>query len=228
MDYVYICRPGENEELRYSIRSVLTNTNCDKIWVIGSKPDWYIGNFVEVKDEGRKFDNIKTCTAVIPEIGAISKDFVLMNDDHFILKPIGEMKVYHGGLFEKKIEEYKDLDYRSQFTKLLIKTYKELIKMKIKDPLDYELHLPMPLNKDKLRETVKLPYMARSMYGNVLDLGGIEIRDVKHYSKGALMSRSFDISNTGSAFISTEDNSFNNVLELILIDKFKDKTDYER
>ena len=38
MNFIYICRVGENEELRYSIRSVLNSFPEANIWVIGGKP----------------------------------------------------------------------------------------------------------------------------------------------------------------------------------------------
>jgi hypothetical protein len=97
MDYVYICRKGENEELRYSIRSVVKNTNCRNVWVIGYKPSWYNGNFVDFPDIATKFNNIINCTKAITDVGAISDDFVLMNDDFFFLKYRNSMPVYHGG-----------------------------------------------------------------------------------------------------------------------------------
>ena len=94
MDYVYICREGDNEELRYSIRSVVANATHDKIWIIGYKPDWYIGNYIQIENIGSKFENITNCHKILPDIGALSEDFVIMNDDFFILKSLGKMPTF--------------------------------------------------------------------------------------------------------------------------------------
>ncbi len=40
-DVVYVVRPGDkNEELRYSIRSVIANLPHRKVWIAGYKPTW--------------------------------------------------------------------------------------------------------------------------------------------------------------------------------------------
>ena len=55
MDIVYNCRPGkQNEELRYSIRSVMENLPHDNLWVVGGKPEWYTGNYGRGVPKGRE------------------------------------------------------------------------------------------------------------------------------------------------------------------------------
>ena len=103
MDIVYVCRPGENEELRYSIRSISNNLKYGNLWVVGYKPSWYIGNFLPIKDIGSKFNNIKNCLEVVSESQEISEDFVFMNDDFFLLQELDELQTYHGGLLLDKI-----------------------------------------------------------------------------------------------------------------------------
>lgn len=39
MDILYLCRPGENLELRYSLRS-LRNVPHGRVWIFGDCPDW--------------------------------------------------------------------------------------------------------------------------------------------------------------------------------------------
>jgi hypothetical protein len=228
MDYVYICREGENEELKYSIRSVVKNTNYSNIWVVGHKPSWYVGNFVEVLDVKTKFGNILNCTKAITDVGAISDDFVLMNDDFFFLKYRNSMPVFHGGLLKDKIDNYSVLGAR-KYAELLRKTYKDLLRQGIKDPLDYDLHVPMPMNKQLLSKSIDKAYFPRSGYGNLNNIGGQLITDVKTYgSKSILSSRSFDFNKESAEFISTEDGSFNIVYESILKDMFSERSRFER
>lgn len=227
MDYVYICREGENEELRYSIRSVVANTNYNRIWVIGYKPEWYRGNFVDFPDTATKFDNIINCTKAITNVGAISEDFILMNDDFFFLRYIESMPTYHGGLLRDKIDKYIELGSR-RYATLLSRTYNNLIRQGIKEPLDYDIHLPMPMNKQKLKESIKKAYFPRSGYGNIHNVGGVHIEDVKTYSnKSSLRSKSYDFKNGMMPFVSTEDGSFQEVYELVLKDMFPEPSQYE-
>ena len=174
MNLVYVCRSGENEELRYSIRSAVENISHDNIWVVGNKPDWYSGDFVDVPDQKTKFDNIINCTYAITDIGAISDDFILMNDDFFFLKPVGKMPILHGGLLRDKIDKYISLGAR-RYATLLSRTYNNLVRQGIKDPLDYDIHVPMPMNKVKLRQSIKKAYFPRSGYGNIHNVGGEQI-----------------------------------------------------
>lgn len=227
MDLVYICRQGDNEELRYSIRSAVKNFTHHDIWVIGYKPDWYSGNFVSVPDEKAKFDNIINCTSAISDIGAISDDFILMNDDFFFLKPIGTMPTYHGGLLEDKIKRYNDMG-ATRYATLLNKTYLKLIRRGIKDPLDYDIHVPMPMNKQKLKESIKKAYLPRSGYGNIHNVGGTQIKDVKTYPlKSRLSSNSYDFSSGDMPFVSTEDGSFEEVYNTVLKNMFTVPSKYE-
>ncbi len=227
MDLVYICRRGNNEELRYSIRSAVANLPHDKVWVVGNKPDWYSGDFVDVLDNKDKFDNIINCTYAITDVGAISDDFILMNDDFFFLKPMGKMPILHGGLLQDKIEKYVSLGARKYAT-LLSKTYNNLVRQGIKNPLDYDIHVPMPMNKAKLKQSIKKAYFPRSGYGNIHNIGGEQIVDVKTYgSKNKLSPNSYDFLNGDMPFISTEDESFENVYNHILRDRFTVPSRYE-
>ena len=227
MDLVYICKNGNNEELRYSIRSAVENFPHNDVWVIGGRPSWYSGNFIRVIDEGNKFDNIKKCISVIPSIEKISQDFVLMNDDFFFLKYIEKIPVYHGGLLKDKIDKYFELGSR-KYPRLLLKTFTDLSGQGIKNPIDYDIHVPMVMNKTMLDESIQKAYFPRSTYGNFHQIGGQLISDVKAYgAKSPLTSRSHDFLNTDSEFVSTEDSSFIELYEKILKDRFLTPSKYE-
>jgi hypothetical protein len=228
MDYVYICRKGDNEELRYSIRSVVAHASCSNIWLVGYKPDWYRGDFVSLPDTSTKFNNIINCTKAITDVGAISNDFVLMNDDFFFLKDVGIVPTYHGGLLRDKIDKYIELGSR-RYATLLSRTYNNLTRQGIKDPLDYDIHVPMPMKKQKLRESVKKAYFPRSGYGNVHKVGGTYIQDVKAYAaKNPLRPNSYDFKNGDMPFVSTEDGSFQEVYEEVLKDMFTEPSRFEK
>lgn len=202
MDYVYICRSGDNEELRYSIRSVVKNANPDTIWVVGGKPEWYTGKYLGVADTGNKFDNITNCYKALSYLDELSEDFVLMNDDFYILNPIDRVENMYDGLLSDKIDNHVSVNGMSAYARVLVKTKKQLIANGIENPLCYDMHVPMVFNKTMLSYLNHDNNAPRSTYGNMYNIGGINIKDVKVYN------RTKDVSLDEQDFISTEDNSF--------------------
>lgn len=227
MDYVYICRKGENEELRYSIRSLVKNLPDARVWLVGYKPSWYTGNFIPVKDTSTKFNNIHNALKVIANHPEISDDFVLMNDDFFILKPMSEIPVTHGGLLIDKIREYYRLSPSSYYAHLLSKANTFLINHGIYEALDYDLHMPMPINKTNLIKTISYKHMPRSVYGNLNNVGGIKKDDVKAYSGNSRLSERSISLNDDAVFLSTEDDSFENTHKETLQKMFPEPSQYE-
>jgi hypothetical protein len=229
MDYVYICRSGDNEELRYSIRSVVKNMPQGNIWLIGNKPDWYIGNFIPVDDIGGKFTNITNAISIAANSDQISDDFVLMHDDFFAIKPVKNIPIMHNGLLLDKIKEYQELDPGSRYAAILSKAYAYLRRRGIRNPLDYDIHVPMIMNKNNLKNVVNKTNAPMSVYGNIFNIGGEQVTDVKIYTKfNKLHDRSHDVINSDFPFVSCEDKSFAHLHRSILREMLPNKTIYER
>lgn len=229
MDYVYICRAGKNEELRYSIRSLVKNLPDVNVWVIGYKPDWYSGNFMSVPDIGNKFDNIYNALISMSRNDDISNDFVLMNDDFFVTDKMDSISVMHGGSLRDKIDAYNDIVRNSLYVRILRSTLDHLVAVGVSDPIDYDIHVPMPMNREQISKLTKRKLFPRSIYGNLANIGGQQITDVKTYTPGSVMSvRSNDFTVSDRPFISTEDKSFKIVYEELLKDMFTEPSEYER
>lgn len=229
MDYVYVCRSGNNEELRYSIRSVVNNLPNSNVWVIGYKPDWYSGNFMSVPDVGNKFDNIYNALTSMSKNDEISNDFVLMNDDFFVTDKMDSIPIMHGGLLKDKIDAYNEIVRNSLYVRILKSTLDHLIEVGVSNPIDYDIHVPMPMNREQISKLTRRKLFPRSIYGNLANIGGQQITDVKTYTPGSVMSsRSNDFTTSGLPFISTEDKSFKIVYEEVLRDMFPDKSEYEK
>lgn len=222
-----MCKTGDNEELRYSIRSAVKNLPHSKIWVVGGKPDWYSGNFIPVDQGGSKYSNARKILETIKDSKEISESFVLMNDDFFIVKPLKRLGNYHGGKLLDKVYLYQDLTMGSAYTRMLEQTYLRLTKMGIEEPLDYDIHVPMVMSRKGLREALKGNTLWRSTYGNLFNIGGKKITDVKVYDSGSLKNKSYDINKLKYDFVSTEDTSFEIVKEALLEDLFPTPTEYE-
>lgn len=229
MDYVYICRKGDNEELRYSIRSVVKNMPPGKIWLVGNRPSWYSGDFLSVEDTAGKFVNITNAIAAAANSDLISDNFVLMHDDFFVIKPVENIPVMHNGLLSNKIKEYTAMDPDSRYVEILAKAYRYLKRRGIKEPLDYDIHVPMIMNKQNLKTIATKTNAPMSVYGNIFNIGGQQITDVKIYPKfNKFVNRSYDILTGDSAFISSEDKSFAKLHRMILRNMFANKTIYEK
>jgi hypothetical protein len=209
-DFVYICREGFNEELRYSIRSVIQNFPDPNIWVVGGKPRWYIGQHIEVPQTGTKYENAYKNIATVLESDQIKSNFVLMNDDFFIIKPMTEIPTYHGTFLINKVKTYERLFPRSTYTYKLRNTYETIKGLLSVEPMDYELHMPMIFNKSKLAAIFNksnTDTLYRSLYGNYYSIGGIEKPDVKIYTRGYMKQRTYRITDD-TTFISSDDHSF--------------------
>jgi hypothetical protein len=228
MDFVYICRDGQNEELRYSIRSVLHSFPDARVWVIGGKPNWYSGNYIPVEQNHNKYTNALNNLQALCNSNEIPNDFILMNDDFFIIKKIDKIEHFHGGLLLDKIDKYVKITGSSLYIKKLILTNSRLIENGIKLPYDYELHTPMPMEKDKLYIILKKypSCLWRSMYGNMFEVSGSQMEDVKVYTNRRHLARSNEITEH-SIFLSTEDQAFEGIKTKILNNLFLEPSNYE-
>jgi len=228
MDLVYICRDGENEELRYSIRSAVKNLPHDKIWVVGGKPDWYTGNHIQVNQTRSKYVNARNNLKAVCSEEGISDSFILMNDDFYIINKVRSVPYMYSGTLDDKIENREGTFNGNSYTTLLRETLGYLSRKKKSLILDYELHVPMVMEKKKLEKILKLSGLWRSIYGNIFDVGGIKIRDVKVYTKtNKFYNSSYDINNLEYDYLSSDDSSFEMVKSSVLEKRFPSKTVYE-
>jgi hypothetical protein len=229
MDLVYICRAGENEELRYSIRSAVKNLKFDNLWVVGGKPSWYTGKHLEVPQNYGKYQNMKDNVSAIARSKDISNTFVLMNDDFYIVKPVEKIENFNGGRLIDKANMYDRLSESSSYTKRLFDTYGKLRRMGFEYPLDFEMHVPIVINKANLRHAVKYNLLWRSMYGNVFDIESTKMdEDVKVYVDSPLDPKSYDISDLKYPYLSGDDKSFIFLYKNVLKHMFKEKSPYEK
>ena len=227
MDCVYLCRRGNNEELRYSIRSVEKNLPHANIWVIGGKPPWYTGNYINVSQDLSKYRNAIANLEALVSSQDISEDFILMNDDFFVLKPVEAVQSFHKGYLHDSVEERKDLQIANPYIEMMEATYNRLIKKGIENPLDYEVHTPMAMTKSGLGKVLKFGLLWRSMYGNMNNVGGTQIVDVKVHNPGPLESRSYDYANNDPTYLSSDDESFLTLREKVFNQMFPNPSSCE-
>jgi hypothetical protein len=216
LTFVYVCRPGENEELRYSIRSVLHFFPNAEIWVIGQKPDWYCGSYMGLKEYPKsKHHSVYQNLKLIASAEHLPDEIIIMNDDFFFVKKIDKIQHYCSGRLINKVLMYEKMFPKSSYTKRLRKAYEYLKKNGIQNPIDYELHVPMKVSRSKLAESLKHSIPWRSAYGNLFKVPGIRIRDVKTYSKGSSEVGGYNYKSEKYPFLSTDEQSFNEIKDYL-------------
>jgi hypothetical protein len=142
----------------------------------------------------------------------ISDKFIFMNDDFFVMNPIKEIPYMYSGLLLDKIQHREQQNPGDLYTRMLLKTYSELYQRShIKQPLDYELHVPMIFEKEKLSSVIGSQGLWRSMYGNIYNVGGETFTDTKIYNKDHPLSE--NIVSLESDYLSTEDKVFKDHLD---------------
>ena len=231
MDIVYFVRGGEeNDELKYSLRS-LANLPHGTVHIVGYKPSWVTNvNHIEViQDKGGKNLNTTHNMLVAAQSDDISENFILMNDDFFIMKPLSELPHYNRGSIEKVAEYYRQLD--SMYYRGMLDTREYMEKLGIKSSLSYELHIPMIFNKKNVIKMFEQYYKdqppvailhKRTLYGNMFNYGGKEIKDVKVYTNDGQTDRE-------STFLSTQDDAWEySKIGRFIRRQFKEKCQYEK
>lgn len=223
MDVVYICRQGPNEELRYSLRS-LVNIEHDRVWVFGGAPAWFTGKHVPVPQAGVKQENAKMNLLAACIHSRVSDPFLLMNDDFYIIAP-AEPALYDRGPAARVIAEYERMYPGGSYLEYLKMTDDLLRADGHTERLSYELHVPMPVDKALMRDVVmrvladgRMALNHRSMYGALAGLPSTTMRDPKVYGPGDLPPE--------GAYLSSSDATFPLVLPL-LEDLFPDPSQYE-
>ena len=240
-DLVYTVRPGEtNHELRYSLRSVARNLPHRLVWIVGHKPTWvtgvrYIPTAQPHTDWAHKHENQTRNLQAACKAPDVSASFVLMNDDFYVIRPVQCVPVMHGGTVARMSQEYRRLVPEPQNYFILAmerNAYDLTANHGVEDPLNYDLHVPMPLDKE-IWEAVLYGCTAfehhvhkRTRYGNLYHIGGMEIHDVKATYGSDLQAQ--QVIAAGGAFISTNDDAFEQgPIGRVLASMFRDPCRYE-
>jgi hypothetical protein len=184
-DIVYICRPGDdNEELRHSLRS-LKHLPHSEVWIVGDGPSW-LQNVNRLPVTWNRDKQVSALNNLISAIHCpdISDPFLIFNDDFYIMQPMDEVPVLHDGDLLATIEGYRPgASYRNAAQA----TYDRLLEIEAEGPLySYELHIPMLIEKLGMMMALSLGQGIhglhnRTMYGNLMQIGGQESEDFKIY-----------------------------------------------
>lgn len=208
LDIVYVIKDAAyNDELRYSVRSVEKYLPHHTLWFYGGKPCGVHPDKQAIlrQKERTKYAKVGNMLRLIAKNDEITDDFVLMNDDFFCLAPVTNLPYYYDedihSLVEKIVENFGSI---SAYTVRLERT-EAMLKEKHKETKNFELHVPIVLNRKKLLDlygdNVDWPYATRSSYCNLNGVKGVPMKDNKIVSLN-------EFPDVSAQFCSTSDRSF--------------------
>lgn len=210
MDVVYCVKnKPENEELRYSLRS-LKNLPHNRVYLFGGCPWWVnletVHHVQVIQNKGNKWLNTSSLLKEIAYNKEITDDFIWFNDDFFVLKPLEELPYYHDRTLVSRVMDFAKISWNATNNGYCsrLKGATRALKFDNRNILNYELHVPIVFNKYKLRELFsKYPGIGakRSLYGNNFVENPIQRADVKIYNTRDIPGENWDL-------VSTSDISF--------------------
>lgn len=215
-DLVYVVRPGDdNEELRYSLRSVAKNAPHRDVWIVGTVPTWVRnvkGLPLDPVDD--KFENQRQSLAAAAAQAGLSDPFVLFNDDMFVMEPITRWDTWNLDTIEEHwggpIGNVDRED--NEWLHAVWCTYKWMGTQGHPNPLYYENHTPLLYDKVKLAGVLEQypadrPFVVNGTYP-ITGAGGEGEwgANAKLSVEGALTV--FAALSMGMPYLSTEDTGF--------------------
>lgn len=211
-DIVYLCKEGKNNnELTYSIRSVVQNFPYNKIWIYGGcptniKPDEH-RHYVQCGIT--KWANTNMLLKEACKNNDITENFWLFNDDFFVMHPVEQElpPLYDGALADRIIEIENRQNYVvTSYTRRLRELLSIIKSFGYGQPiLNYAVHMPMLINRQKALDVMQMfpeTQMFRGLYGNYYQLGGEMRKDTKYFKLVSHVDPEIQ-------FISTTDLTFN-------------------
>ncbi len=184
-------------ELHYTLRSLKNISNFNgQVFVVGDSEPWF-KNITVIKAPQSTASPYKDVElkmmAVINDV-RVPDDFILLNDDFFTTTKT-TVRDMHSGVITSGTNGYHNRAKQ--------KTKEFLIKRGIKEPLNYSIHVPMIMNKQKRLEVHYLikptldgvALLSRTVYGNIFNLSGEYYEDKKtktpHLKEGEFISTQY-------------------------------------
>lgn len=240
IDVVYVLGTGsnwKNNEIRFSLRSIEKNLKeFRKVWVVGEKPDFLKNvNHIPYPDElpQNADGNIIRKVLRVCQEKALTNDFLFINDDHLVLKPVvaREIPPYHKGdmmSFNKAYFEFNGW-------RLVLYRTRNILQQMGYPTLHYDCHVPMVINKTLFPEAIShfnydknTGYTMKSLYGNVVfkeapQLNGEKVTLFRPYTTKDLV-----IKTSNCAFASFNDVGLTPMLKEWLWDILPEPSKFEK
>ena len=163
LNFVYVLGENKHDEIKFSVRSVLRLYNNANILIIGQKPDCLSVDHCYMDDNDTILINIwnkmiKACS--------FFDEWVLMNDDFFLLKHLPKYHFY-STMFPKKISSIGEM----------IRVSRDMFP----DSPNYMVHTPLWIHSKTFLQNINKSISPRMMYcNNENKYKRVKIKDVKY------------------------------------------------
>ena len=139
----------ENNEIRYSIRSVLKYHPDAEIIILGEKPIWYTGKFIQHTDVSElPYINKWKKTIRACESKLISNEFVSMDDDFFLMAPLERKHYANNNTIKHK--EKTSINHTKMWTDVI----KQTSSMCATTDPNFYVHTPLWIEKKSFMNVV--------------------------------------------------------------------------
>jgi hypothetical protein len=178
--FVYIVRPGDNPELRVSLRSVHTYFPGVPVYIVGDKPSWVTNvHFLKGNPSMGKPQNVWANLVAAFNWDEVPERVVAMNDDFMLTDRVTRFPELYRCTLKEHLAILRGRD--DWWSRSMHHTASLLPG----DALSYELHMPFPCLKSQMAKTLDIdpgpnPPQWRTLYGNQWITGARKARhDVK-------------------------------------------------
>lgn len=234
MHAVYYVRPGDNEELRYSLRSLEANTSVDRVSIIGDHPDWLnleTAEFIQGNLHG--YGQRSSAANVGIALREFKGDFLVFNDDFMVLRPMDDKVPYfHKHTLDNHIIQAATATPEGRERKqMMVKAAFYLKNNRVAVPMSFETHVPMRVNGDEMATRIKHyrewwgmeegePLMWRSVYANYMP-------QEEQQGRRDVITHGVESMSLATDFASTADRTVEPILPL-LAERFPNPSKWER
>lgn len=242
IDIVYVIGSGSqwsDNELRFSLRSIEKNlSGMGNVFIVGQRPD-FLQNIIHIPADDifspaiNADGNIITKVLVACDDERLSEDFLFINDDHLVIKPvqIADVPPFHKGAMDVFPEDFWKLNYwRSR-----LEATKNILLENNMTCFHFDCHTPILMNKTTFKAVASefdcktgIGLTMKSLYGNsVYPETGVLLQDEKktifqRYNLAQIKERLIP-----AQFMSFNDDGLNDSLKWWLIDSVPNQCAFE-
>lgn len=210
-----------NIDLKYALRSLRNLANVDEVYIVTDTLPTWIKNVHQIFAKDALYDHNKELNIFnkIVKGAAVLKEFLYMNDDHYILKPLdaNNFPLHHKGALISENRMPSD-PYR--------KTIENTLRY-FQVTMNYDIHSPMNMTAEGVCKmihpcinwTKQWGYCVKTLYANKNGLTGTAYADAKLY-------KSADIPDV--LYFSTDNRAMDEKMINRLENKFPGKSKYEK
>lgn len=218
VDWVIAVRHGDrNEELRYSIRSIMANVRgIRRIVLIGYRPEWLvdIAHVSVPQDSGEKYGNAVRLWRVAAAWPTLARQIIVAHDDMFVMRPVEASTLLpaHCGPISEHIKRLARDQVARSWRNNMARTQDWLRARGRLNPRSFALHYPMLVDREAFARTYATlgeDAIKRQVMSIHCALESPDVREIEHDCK--ITGRSNERANWREwPILSTSDASFSN------------------